>query len=139
VGSTAPDFVSWDLQGNELRLSSLKGHPIVLSFWATWCTACRDEFPQLQRIEDEQRPGGLLVLAVDYKESNSAAMQQFLSGLHVDFRSVIDPQGAIASAYQINIGLPVNVWIERNETVAAITVGQRPAADLESLATKIAV
>ena len=138
VGSPAPDFSSWTFQGKQVRLSSLKGRPVVLSFWATWCTACQSEFPELQRIESERRGGGLVILAVDYKETDTGAMQRFLDRLGVGFQGVVDPQGVIASAYRVDIGLPVNVWINRDQNVAAVTVGAKPAADLESMATKIA-
>jgi hypothetical protein len=59
-------------------------------------------------------------------------MRQYLSALQVNLESVIDPDGAIASAYGVDIGLPVNVLIARSGTVAQIMVGDVPTASMES-------
>ncbi|HYL06979.1 MAG TPA: TlpA disulfide reductase family protein, partial [Candidatus Udaeobacter sp.] len=102
VGQKAPDFQSWDLDGNQVRLSALKGHPVLLTFWATSCTACQDEFPTLERITTLHP--SMQVLAVDYRETNTSSMKQFLARLHAAFTPVIDPQGTIAWAYGVDIG-----------------------------------
>jgi cytochrome c biogenesis protein CcmG, thiol:disulfide interchange protein DsbE len=134
IGQHAPDFVSSDLDGHSVRLSSLQGRPVLLSFWATWCTACRAELPTLQQIETGYRSSGLTVLAVDYRETDTAAMRSFLRGLDVDFRGVLDPQGTIAAAYRVDIGLPVNVWVDRSQTVSQIMVGEQPGEALAAAA-----
>jgi peroxiredoxin len=138
IGNTAPDFSSWDLDGSTVRLSEFKGRPVLLSFWATSCTACRDEFPTLQRIQNDYRSTEFTVIAVDFRETNTGQMRQFLARLNVNFRAVLDPQGSIAWAYGVEIGLPVNVWLDRNQTVAQIMLGEKPAADLTAAAAKIA-
>ena len=137
VGAKAVDFSSWDLKGDPVKLSDLAGRPVLLTFWATWCTACHDEFPTLQRLEDHYGQAGLTVLAVDYREADSGAMQRFLDRLNVRFQAVIDPNGAIASAYGVDIGLPVNVWIDRSQTVTQVMLGEKQAADLEAAAASI--
>ena len=137
VGTKAPDFSSWDLGGAPVRLSGLAGRPVLLSFWATFCTACEDEFPALQRLQDQYRSSGFTVLAIDYRETNGAAMQRFLDRLGVHFDAVIDPQGSIASAYRVDVGLPVNVWLNRSQVVTQIMVGERPTADLGAAAASI--
>ena len=48
VGSPAPDFVLNNLQGEPVRLSELRGQPVLLNFWATWCGPCRQEMPTIQ-------------------------------------------------------------------------------------------
>jgi peroxiredoxin len=138
VGEKAPSFTSWDLDGNRFNLGDFKGKPVLLTFWATWCTACQDELPALQQVRDGYRASGLTVLAVDFRETDGARMRQFLAGLHVDFRAAIDPQGAIAAAYGVDIGLPVNVWLDRDQTVARIMVGAQPHADLAAAAALVA-
>lgn len=138
LGETAPNFSSWDLAGNKVSLGDFKGQPVLLTFWSTSCTACQDEFPSLQRIQNGYQSSGFTVLAVDYRETSSTQMRQFLDRLKVSFRAVIDPQGAIAWAYQVDIGLPVNVWLDRNHVVTQIMLGEKPAADLQAAAAKVA-
>jgi peroxiredoxin len=137
VGAKAPGFSTWDLSGHRVSLSDFRGKPVLLTFWATWCTACQDELPALQRIGDTYRSDGLTVLAVDYREGDTARMTQFLAGLRVHLEGLIDPQGSIASAYGVDIGLPVNVWLDRNLVVSQIITGAVPDTTLQSAAMRL--
>lgn len=131
VGGTTPDFSSWDLNGKQVSLSALGRRPVLLTFWATWCTVCRDELPALQRLQDQYQSGGFTVLAVNYRESSSDRMRQYLSGLGVSLQTVIDPEGAIGAAYGVDVGLPVNVLSDRSGTVAQIMIGEVPIAAID--------
>jgi thiol-disulfide isomerase/thioredoxin len=131
VGGKAPAFRTWDLNGRKVDLSGFAGRPVLLTFWATWCTVCREELPALQGLQEEYRPAGLAVLAVNYEESGSDRLRQFLASLHVNLEAVIDPAGSIASAYAVDIGLPDNVLVDRSGTVAQILVGAAPIASIE--------
>lgn len=137
VGQKAPGFSSWDLGGSPVGLDQFKGRPVLLTFWATWCTACQDELPALQKIGDQYATGGLTVLAVDYRETDTAAMTRFMAGLHVSVRTAIDPHGAIANAYGVDVGLPVNVWLDSNHVVSRIMLGAQPAAALDEAAAQV--
>ena len=132
VGGTTPDFSSWDLNGKRVSLSELGRRPVLLTFWATWCTVCRDELPALQRLQDRYRSGGLAVILVNYRETSTDRMRQYLSGLQVTLEPVVDPDGAIAAAYGVDIGLPVNVLTDRSGKVARILVGEVPTSTIES-------
>ncbi len=138
IGGTAPAFTSWDLSGKSVSLSDFKGRPILLTFWATWCTACEEELPALQHIRDSHRSSGFTVLAVNYKETNNARMSQYLAGLHVNLEAVIDPEGAIASAYGVDIGLPIDVLLDRKANVKQIIVGLVPSAALDAAVVGVA-
>jgi cytochrome c biogenesis protein CcmG/thiol:disulfide interchange protein DsbE len=137
VGGPAPAFASWDLSGNKVSLLDFKGHPVVITFWATWCTACQEELPAMQRIRDRYQPNGLTVLALNYRESSNSRMSEYLTGLHVNLQAVIDPQGTIASAYGVDIGLPITVLLDRSETVVQIMIGSVPSAALEAAVAKV--
>ena len=138
VGGTAPGFTSWDLTGKKVNLADFNGRPVLLTFWATWCTACQDELPALQGIRDRYQSTGFAVLAVNYKETDNARMSQYLAGLHVNLESVIDPTGAVATAYGVDIGLPVSVLLDRKGTVMEIFVGVPPSAALEAAVATVA-
>jgi thiol-disulfide isomerase/thioredoxin len=132
VGGTSPNFTSHDLGTKKVSLSDYAGRPVLLSFWATWCTVCRDELPALQGLQERYRSGGLAVILVNYRETSTDRMSQYLSGLQVSLESVVDPDGAIAAAYGVDIGLPVNVLTDRSGKVARIVVGEVPTATIES-------
>lgn len=131
VGGTSPDFTTWDLVGKKVNLSSFGTRPVLLSFWATWCTVCKEELPALQGLQDQYRSEGLAVLAVNYRESSTDRMRQYLSGLHVNLEAVIDPEGSIGSAYGVDVGLPVNVLSDRSGTVSRIMIGAVPVASIQ--------
>jgi thiol-disulfide isomerase/thioredoxin len=132
VGGTSPNFTTHDLGGKKVSLSDFAGRPVLLSFWATWCTVCRDELPALQRLQDRYASAGFQVLLVNYRETSGDRMRQYLSGLRVNLEAVVDPDGAIASAYGVDIGLPVNVLSDRSGKVARILVGEVPSGTIES-------
>jgi thiol-disulfide isomerase/thioredoxin len=136
VGGTSPNFASHDLGGKKVSLSDYAGRPVLLSFWATWCTVCRDELPALQRLQDRYRSGGFTVILVNYRETSTDRMRQYLSGLQVSLEPVVDPDGAIAAAYGVDIGLPVNVLTDRSGKVARILVGEVPISTIESAITQ---
>ncbi len=132
VGGAAPSFSSWDLGGRKVSLADFKGHPVLLTFWATWCTACQEELPAMQRIRDRYQSTGLTVLAVNYRETSDQRMSQYLAGLHVDLEALIDPEGTIASAYGVDVGLPISVLVDRQGAVAQIMIGSASGAKLDS-------
>lgn len=137
VGGTDPNFTSWDLGGKKVSLSDFGARPVLLSFWATWCTVCQEELPALQRLQDKYRSDGFEVLLVNYRESSQDRMRQYLAGLHVSLKTVIDPDGSIGSAYGVDVGLPVNVLSDRAGKVARIMIGQVPIASIESAISQV--
>jgi cytochrome c biogenesis protein CcmG, thiol:disulfide interchange protein DsbE len=137
VGAPAPDFTTQDLEGHAVRLSALKGKPVIVNFWATWCTACQGELPAIQHAADANIQAGLTVLAADYRETDRPAMRRFLDRVGVRPRALVDPAGQIADAYGVSVGLPVSIFIDRTGTVVAIQLGAltspQLAADLEKV------
>lgn len=69
VGDRAIDFELQTLEGRTVKLSDMRGKPVLLNFWATWCGPCRSEMPYLQQISDNWTAKGLVVLEVDVGES----------------------------------------------------------------------
>jgi thiol-disulfide isomerase/thioredoxin len=132
VGGTSPGFTTQDLAGKKVGLADFGGRPVLLSFWATWCTVCRDELPALERLQDSYRASGFAVLLVNYRETNTDRMRQYLSDLQVKLEAVVDPEGAIAGAYGVDVGLPVNVVSDRSGNVSRILVGAVPIGTIES-------
>jgi thiol-disulfide isomerase/thioredoxin len=132
VGEAAPNFRSVDLQGNKVGLSDFGSRPVLLTFWATWCTVCKDELPTLQSLEQRYSATGFKVLAVNYRETSTDRMRQYLAGINVNLQSAIDPGAAIAAAYGVDVGLPVNVLIDRSGRVAQIMVGETSTAAIEA-------
>jgi len=72
VGQAAPDIVIHDFDGQTVRLSALRGEPVVIDFWASWCLACRQE-AQLLRTAAGAHQGQVQFVGVDFNDDESSA------------------------------------------------------------------
>ncbi len=94
IGSPAPDFTITDSQ-RTVSLSQLRGKPVLLNFWATWCPPCVQEMPslvQLQKIVGDK----VTIVAVS-EDADDAAYKQFIRDHNVDLLTVRDTGGAKAN------------------------------------------
>jgi cytochrome c biogenesis protein CcmG/thiol:disulfide interchange protein DsbE len=113
IGAPAPAFSLNRLDAaGDLELASLRGHPVVLNFWASWCGPCKREAPALERYWHEYRSKGVVFVGVD---SNDAARdaRRFIGAHGITYPTVHDPHGLVA-ANRYNVGnLPVTYFINR--------------------------
>ena len=123
VYQPAPNFEAQDLDGNLVRLSDFQGKPVILNFWATWCTSCRAEIPALQRVFEERKDEGLEVLGVDWGERRVGTADDYMNGLGVTYVSVMDPTGEIGDAYRV-LGLPVTLAVDRDGVIREMVSGE---------------
>ena len=122
LGSPAPDFELVDLNtGQPLTLSSLKGKPVWINFWATWCPPCKEEMPIMERHYQENRDKGLVILGVDVQEKESDVLPYIKAGGY-SWTFVIDETGKIADTYHVS-GLPSHYFIDKDGLIQAIVIG----------------
>lgn len=107
--------------GKELSLSQLRGHPVVLNIWASWCQPCTDEAPILQTIWDHYRAEGVYVLGVDVKDLTGDALS-FHHSYGLTYPTVRDGEGNIEGPYGTT-GVPESFIIDRDGRVAAALRG----------------
>ncbi len=133
VGNPAPDWVEPSIPGPTLSLASLRGKPVYLNFFATWCPPCIEEAPSIDALARAYGPRAAVV-GVDVLESAHKAAA-FRASHHLSYPIVTDT-GTLRRQYEVN-GLPVHVFIDRGGVVRKIVVGElSPAsmrANLESL------
>lgn len=120
-GHLAPDFEMGYADGRRLRLSDLRGQPVLINFWASWCGPCRVEMPELIEAYTAHRAEGLEVIAVNVQEE-SAVAQAFAAEVGMPFRIVVDPTGDISRRYQVR-NLPSSIFIDREGVVRARWMG----------------
>jgi len=109
VGRPAPDFTLPLLSGGTLSLHNLKGKPVVLNFWASWCIPCREETPLLVRLNKTYGPRGVVFVGVNVEDEEGAA-RQFLRQYRVDYPAVRSVDDRMIDAYAVP-GLPTTVFI----------------------------
>jgi len=101
VNRPAPSFSLRTLDGSRIiRLSDLRGRVVIVNFWASWCTACREEHPFLLAAWERYRDHGVVIVGIDYQDSKRAAMQ-FMQQLGGDWPVVQDSGSQTALAYGV--------------------------------------
>lgn len=121
LGKPAPDFTLQDLAGNTVRLSDLRGRPVLINFWATWCAPCRTEMPELDAVARERGPERLRVLLVDFQE-DPQEVQRYVDTLGLSLVPLLDRDGAVARAYRVG-GLPTSFFVDSAGGVRHIQIG----------------
>ena len=122
AGKPIPELSLKDTQGKEWNLRELKGRPVLINFWATWCEPCRSEMPSLELAAQRFESDGLVVLAVDFRETD-AAVNRFLSQYPISLPVLRDRDGAAARAWGVRI-FPTTVMVDRLGQVRAIVNGE---------------
>jgi cytochrome c biogenesis protein CcmG, thiol:disulfide interchange protein DsbE len=130
IGSVAPDFSLVDLDGNMVHLADLRGQPVIVNFWASWCGPCVDEFPLLKSVADEHASDGLVVLGIVYQDRSEAA-RAFMEQNGGTWQALMDPDDRVARAYNI-FGPPETYFVGRDGTIVARHIGQLTAASLDA-------
>jgi len=97
-GFAAPDFTLDRLDGDQLTLSELRGHPIVLNLWASWCLPCRSEMPSIEKAYQRYKDTGLIVVGLNMTSQDSESdAKAFVRELGLTFPIVLDRDGSVQS------------------------------------------
>jgi thiol-disulfide isomerase/thioredoxin len=109
-GSEIPDFVLKDASGKELSLTGLKGKPLLINLWATWCAPCVEELPALNRLA-AKRAGTLKVLTVSQDMGQAEKVAAFLKDRAPLLEPWLDPENALTDHYDTTI-LPTTIYYD---------------------------
>ncbi len=122
VQKPAPIFRLAAYGGPEVSLDNLKGKPVLLNFWASWCyPACYEEAPPLEATWQKYKDQGLVMLGVDIQDKEADA-KEFLSRFGYTFPNGPDPGGKISIDYGV-YGVPETFFIDRKGRIAYKQVG----------------
>jgi cytochrome c biogenesis protein CcmG, thiol:disulfide interchange protein DsbE len=130
IGRLAPDFTVTDLEGTPIRLADLRGRPVVVNFWASWCGPCVEEFPLLRDAAERHADHGLVVVGIVYRDRSEAA-RTFMERNGASWAAAMDPDETVAQAYGV-LGPPETFFIGRDGTIMARHFGQFTESSLES-------
>ncbi len=123
IGFAAPDFTLDTLDGTTLALSELRGHPVLLNFWASWCLPCRTEMPAIERVHQRLQDQGLVVVGLNATSQDSeAAARSFAQEYGLTFPIALDRLGAASAQYDL-MGLPSTYFIDRDGIVRDVIIG----------------
>jgi thiol-disulfide isomerase/thioredoxin len=111
------------------RLDQLRGHPVVVNKWASWCGPCQAEFAIFQSVAQEKGKQ-VAFLGIDGHDVDTAA-KRFLAKRPLPFPSYTDPDDEIATDHKVAVGFPMTMFIDRAGKTAFIHTGQyKTRADL---------
>ena len=129
IGKVAPDFRWVEPDGVTRTLGSLRGAPVVLNFWATWCIPCRTELPAMERVAATTRD--VTFLAIDLDEDGGKVRDFFDSLGIVTLRPLIDANSTQAKRYAV-VGVPTTVFVGADGVIRQITIDAMTDDDLRA-------
>jgi len=125
-----------DLDGQPLRLADLRGHPVWLSFFATWCPPCQEETPVLRDAWERYGPDGLRMIAVSVQETTATDVAAWAQTYDLSYPIGFDATSAVFHTYQ-GFGLPTHVFIDAEGIIREVRHGpldrEQAAAIVEPL------
>ena len=123
AGFLAPALTLNDRSGTAVTLSSLRGRPVLVNFWASWCPPCKAEMAAIQAVYAAYAGQGFTVLAVDAAyQDNSGDMNAFVENQRLTFPILLDTTGQAAHAYQVT-AFPSSYFIDPNGRVHHVVIG----------------
>ena len=131
VGESAPDFELRSLDGPIVRLTSLRGKPVVLNFWATYCAPCRVEMPWLAELDQKYRPQGVQIIGValdDPEAEQDVAKFIAQGGVHY---TILIGDSSVADTYGGVRFMPQSFFIDRDGRITKTSLGLTDKHDLE--------
>lgn len=134
AGKPGLEFRVQSLDGKAYDLAELKGKVVLLDFWATWCGPCRKEMPDLDKLQDEYRDSGLVLLGLDVGEDRET-VENYVKKSSVSHAIALTNGTSMVSAYRIS-ALPTYILIGRDGTVIDTQVGSAGPEALRSLLAK---
>ena len=138
LDETAPDFLLRDGAGRRFHLTDLRGHAVILHFWATWCKPCRKELPTLQAMATQLADSDAILIAVAIDaNSDAASVRRYALDLGVTFPVYLAREGTISDRYW-SWGVPVTYLIAPEGRLIARSLGPRDwaSASMRALITQ---
>jgi len=134
----APDVAGTTLTGSKFKLFTDRGSVVVMNFWGSWCTPCREEAPALGTLARNFAGTDVRFVGVDIRDDPASA-QAFMRTFRIGYPSLNDPNDLVALDFNGTVppaGIPTTLVIDRSGRIAARIVGQASYSGLKALITQ---
>jgi len=134
LDEAAPDLLLRDASGRQQRLSALRGRPVILHFWATWCKPCRHELPSLETLAGNFADSDIafLIVSID-TETDAEQVRHYTQALGVKSPVYLASEGQVTARYW-SWGIPATYLIDRRGLLVGRALGPRDWASPAMLA-----
>jgi thiol-disulfide isomerase/thioredoxin len=135
----APDVVGTTLSGSKFKLATDRGSVVVINFWGSWCTPCREEAPALGALSRYFSAAGVRFIGVDIRDDPASA-EAFVRTFRIDYPSLNDPNDLVALDFSGTVppaSIPTTLVIDRSGRIAARIVGQASYSGLKALIKQV--
>ena len=123
VGFLGPDFNLPARGGSEISLIALRGRPVILNFWTSWCPPCQAEMPAMQRVYEDYMEQDLVIIGINATNQDQMADAiNFADQNNLTFPIVFDTGGRASHDYQVR-SLPTTFFIDRQRKIQEMIVG----------------
>jgi len=120
-GEIAPDFNLLSLNGQSFSLEEMRGKPVLINFWATWCYPCKEEMPLLESIY-AQHSEDLIVVGINQGEKEPD-IKDFIEQEKISFLILLDEKMKVGDRYEVS-GYPTSIFIDKNGIIQAVYLGE---------------
>lgn len=137
IGEVAPDFTLTTIDGKEFSLSSFRGQPVMLNFWATWCPPCQMEMPDIQKFFS-RKGQEIKVLAVNLtvSEKTPGQVRDFLNARGFTFPVMLDSKGDVSQQYLVR-SIPTTFFIDQKGIIRDKYTGPMTLEKMEANLSKL--
>lgn len=134
IGKPASELTLKDLTGKPIVLSKLKGRPVILDFWATWCPPCKEMIPQLIELRKQYKDDDLVMIGISGEPAEK--LKTFIDKAGINYQIVSFPDEMPEPYNQIN-ALPTMLFIDPNGVIRDIHIGEHKPEDTKKAIQKI--
>jgi peroxiredoxin len=138
AGEPSPDFTLGTLDGGQITLSSLRGHPVLINFWASWCVPCRLETPELVRAFEAHKAEGLTVLGVNMTSQDViTGVRAFVQEFDVTYPVLLDESGDVSDKLYHVVGIPTSIFVDQTGAMVRVQIGAMTGEQIEAFIQEI--
>ncbi len=129
IGTPVPDLTLTDLEGNEIILSGLKGKPIILDFWATWCPPCKKEIPHFIELRKTIKPEELAIIGISTEPAE--ILKPFAEKNNINYTLVSMPDDELPEPFNNITSIPTTFFIDDQGVIQNVLTGYHSFEELK--------
>ncbi len=120
----SPEFSLKDMDGKKIAMKHFRGKVILLNFWATWCTPCREEMSSLEWLQNHFEGKDFIFLAISVDYGGVKAVQEFMNKHQYNFLVLLDPHHQVYDLFKVQ-GIPTTFLIDKRGVILGKAIGPR--------------